>query len=202
MTEPIETFEAPEAADEQELTVQDILDQAAETPYHTILEMWREVLLPSRTMAQEKVSPQWASRLVNSFPELRYADTPKLAEVYYDGISELLSILELEIAQDDECLKQTSAEEDVAYNGARYLNILTEWQALFLMWELEWDATSELAAIEIASMSEIHKMFFDPQGITALLDQINFQVTDADREVISDRLKDVLESARSEVNGE
>jgi hypothetical protein len=45
-------------------------------------------------------------------------------------------------------------------------------------------------------------MFFDPQGITALLDQINFQVTDADREVISDRLKDVLETARSEVNGE
>ena len=50
MDEITETFETPEEAAtdiDGQLTVQDILDGAEATPYHTILELWRGVLAPA-----------------------------------------------------------------------------------------------------------------------------------------------------------
>jgi hypothetical protein len=49
-----------EEVQESELTVEDILSEADEAPYHTILEIWREVLKPAIAEANKKITPQWA----------------------------------------------------------------------------------------------------------------------------------------------
>lgn len=177
----------------EELTVQDILDEANQVQYHAILEIWREVLKTGETERNNKITPQWANRICTSYREINFADMPRFRDAYFDKIAELVAILNIEIASDDECLNVMSAEEDVQNNGAHYMNMLIEWQKSFLLWELEWDPTNEDAAIELAAISEVHRMFFDQNGITALLDQIQFQVTDSDRELLAGILQELKE---------
>jgi hypothetical protein len=178
----------------EELTVQDILDEANQVGYHTILEVWREVLRPAQKERFVKITPQWANRICSSYREIQFRDMPRFRDLYFDKIAELGAILDGVIDSDDECLNMTSAEEDVQHNSANYLNILIDWQRAFLMWELEWDCTDMDAAVNLAAISEVHRMFFDEKGLTNLLDQIQFQITDADRELLAQSLQELKEA--------
>ena len=182
---------------EGELTVEDIIAEANQASYHTILEVWREVLKPAKGEMTKRITPQWATRVVNTYHGVTYADMPAFRELYFGSILHLASILDDEIAQDDECLKYLNAEEDVEHNTPHYLNVLFAWQMQFMQWEIEWDAEAPDAAIKVAALAEVHKMFFDPQGLTALLDEINFQFTDTDRDTLGELLAGLIENAES-----
>jgi hypothetical protein len=183
--------------DKDDLTVEDIISEANNASYHTILEVWREVLRPAASEQTKRITPQWATRVIGTYHDITYADMPAFRELYFGKIMHLAEILDDEIATDDECLNLTSAEEDVEENTPHYLNVLFAWQMQFMQWEIEWDAVSPTAAIEVAALAEVHKMFFDPQGITALLDQINFQFTDTDRDTLGELLASLIEDADS-----
>lgn len=185
--------------DKDDLTVDDIIAEANKAEYHTILEVWREVLKPAASERVKRITPQWATRIVNSYSRISYYDMPAFRDLYFGKILHLATLLEDEIATDDECLNLTSAEEDAEHNSNHYLNVLFAWQMQFMQWEIEWDSTSSEAALEVAALAEVHKMFFDPQGITALLDQINFQFTDTDRDTLGELLAGLIENAE---NGE
>ena len=180
---------------EGQLTVEDIIAEANNAGYHTILEIWREVLKPAAAEQRKRITPQWATRVVNTYHGVTYADMPAFRELYFGRIIHLAGILDDEIATDDECLKLTTAEEDVEHNSHHYLNVLFSWQMQFMQWEIEWDSESPAAAVEVAALAEVHKMFFDPQGLTALLDQINFQFTDTDRDTLGEMLASLIENA-------
>lgn len=180
---------------EGELTVEDIIAEANKAEYHTILEVWREVLRPAETEMKKRITPQWATRVIGSFQGITYADMPAFRELYFGKILHLAGILDDEIATDDECLNLTSAEEDAEQNTSHYLNVLFAWQMQFMQWEIEWDCTDPTAALEVAALAEVHKMFFDPQGLTALLDQISFQFTDTDRDTLGELLAGLIENA-------
>jgi hypothetical protein len=179
---------------EEQLTVEDILGEASSAKFHTVLEMWREVLRSVDTLDVQRITPQWASRVVNMHAELRFRDMPRFRDKYIERVTELRTILEELIETDDECLLQTSAEEDVQHNSALYALVLTEWQKAILLWEMQWDCTSLDAAIDFATIAEVHKMFFGEQGLTGLLDQINFEFTDADREMLYGELEQLKQS--------
>ena len=163
--------------------------------YRTILELWREVLKPAENELGKKVLPQWGTRIVGSYPEIAFKDMPDFRDLYYTRILRLTKILVDLIATDDECLKRMSAEEDAQLNGMLYRQIITEWQKQFLTWEIEWDCESETAAIDIATMAEVHKMFFSQEGLITLLDQIGLEFTDADRETLAGELLMMKEAA-------
>jgi hypothetical protein len=169
-------------------TVEDILEQANAAPYHSILEVWREVLKPAREERSKKITPQWANRIVTTYNGLKFGDMLEFREQYFGKIAELEEILLAEIDTDDECLNVTKPEEDVEANSHHYLNVLINWQKAFLGWELAWDCGDTDAAIELSAISEVHRMFFDQNGLTALLDQIKFEFTDADRDMLADEL--------------
>jgi hypothetical protein len=183
-----------ENTQESELTVEDILADAEATPYHTILELWREVLKPARDEQSTKITPQWANRICSSFQEVTFKDMPSFRRGYFSRIIALAELLDDEIASDDECLNMLSPEEDVEHNSHHYLNLLVQWQRTFLYWELEWDCTDADAATELAAISEVHRMFFDSTGLTNLLDQIQFEVTDTDRDMLANSLQELRES--------
>lgn len=178
---------------DEELTVEDILSEAQDTPYHTILEIWREVLKPAKAERFKKITPQWANRICSTYREIDFQHMPAFRDRYFDKVDELAEILDLEIDTDIECLNLISAEEDVEHNGATYLNILIEWQRAFLQWELDWNCTNIEAATELAAISEVHRMFFGETGITSLLDNIQFQITDADRDILAASLQELRE---------
>jgi hypothetical protein len=183
-----------EDTQESELTVEDILAEADEVAYHTILELWREILKPETREASSKITPQWANRVTSSYRELTFKDMPAFRDNYFSRIAALTEVLNVEIASDDECLNMNTPEEDVAHNSHHYLNLLVDWQKLFLSWELEWDCTDRYAAVELATIAEVHRMFFDQTGLTSLLDNINFEVTDADRDMLGAALEELRAS--------
>jgi hypothetical protein len=175
-------------------TVEDILEQANNVPYHTILEVWREVLKPAHTERTKKITPQWANRIVTTYTGVAFSDMHYFRDRYFDKIAELEKVLLTEIELDDECLNVTSPEEDVEHNSHHYINVLTDWQKTFLTWELEWSAAASDAAVELAAISEVHRMFFDQNGLTALLDQIKFEFSDADRDLLAAELQDLRDA--------
>jgi hypothetical protein len=166
-----------------------------DVPYNTILRVWREVLAPAEDERKARVTPQWASRICSSYHGVSFADMPAFKDLYFDKIRDLALVVDAEIESDAECLNMMTAEEDVEHNSHHYLNILVNWQLTFLQWELDWDPVNVWAAVEIAAIAEIHKMFFDQTGLSALLDNIQFEVTDADREYMANALQ-ALKDAR------
>jgi hypothetical protein len=175
-------------------TVQDILDEANGAPYNTILRIWREVLAPAAAERDKAVSPQWANRICSTYRELRFADMEDFRDIYFGKIMELAEILDLEINGDDECLSPTTPEEDVEANSHHYLNVLFDWQKAFMLWEKDWRCFDDTAAVELAAISEVHKMFFEPTGIVSLLDNIKFEFTDDHRAALQDELAAVTTS--------
>jgi len=175
-------------------TVEDILEQANAAPYHAILEVWDAILKPAREERTKKVTPQWANRIVTAYTGIQFADMVEFRDRYFDKILQLHQILLDEIATDDECLNVEKAEEDVEKNSLRYLNLLINWQKAFLQWELDWDCTDPTAAVELGAISEVHRMFFNEDGIIALLDQIKFEFTDDDRDLLAAELNELREA--------
>jgi hypothetical protein len=187
------------ADDERDLAQLFEMPDADEAPtFHPILEVWREVLKPAEAEGQKKVTPQWASKMVQSYPELKFADCNALRDSYYDKLGVMLGIVVDEILSDDECLTYSTPEEDARENSYHYKAVLLEWQQQFLTWELEWDCTDVDASVELAAISETHKIFFGDTGLTQFLDNIKFEFTESDALEIAAELERVREAHEGE----
>lgn len=185
MTENVETTE-------EQLTVEDILDQAPE--FHPILKVWQEVLDASQQVRKEKINPQWALRVVQAHTEMTFGDMPAYRNAYYARIDQLIESLHAEIDGDDECFNATTPEEDAELNSVHYLNILFTWQKQILSWELGWDCTAPDAGVQLAAIIEVHKMFFGEVGLVSLLDQINFEFPEAVQEQLMLELEELKQN--------
>jgi hypothetical protein len=166
--------------------------------FHTVLEVWREVLKPAEAERTKRVTPQWANRIVGAYQGITFADMEGFRDLYFGRLGELNQILLDEIASDEDCLTYATAEEDLENNHGHYKALLFNWQLHFMGWELAWECTSATAEIELAVISEIHKMFFGDTGITPFLESIRFEFTDADQH----ELTAALEALRDGGDGE
>jgi hypothetical protein len=185
---PAESFEITDEA------IEGFIDHGGEAPtFHPILQIWREVLKPARDELSAKVTPQWASRIVTSHIGLTFRDMEDFRDAYFGKLLELADMIDAEIATDDECLTYTTPEEDVEHNSGHYRNLLRDWQVRFMQWEIDWETTSSDAAIELAAISEVHKMFFGQTGLTQFLDNIKFVYTEADQQELAEVLNGLKE---------
>ena len=180
--------------DNAELTVEDILGEAQQAIFNPILRVWQEIIQGSQAVRKERINPQWARRTVTAHPHVYFQDMPDYAEVYYAKIDQLAQALQAEIESDDECLNTTSAQEDVEQNTVHYTNVIFTWQKIILSWELDWDCSSALAAVELAAIIEVHKMFFGDVGMVSLLDQINFEFSDVVQEQLFLEMEELKEN--------
>lgn len=185
-----EVFEQPlSATDQAEL---DAL--VAEPPsYHTILEVWNEILKSAEAEADslQPIGPGWASKITTMYPQITFRQMTEFKKRYFGKILEFKRILENEIASDPDCLTHLDAESDSTENAAHYKNMLLLWQQQIVQWEINWDCEDEYAAVELGAISEVHKMFFNEKGITAYLDNIGFQFTEDDQLVLQQALAEM-----------
>lgn len=166
--------------------VEDLVKAAQAAPYHSILEIWTKVL--ANADPDERIQPQWANRIVTTYHGLGFADLPDFQKRFVEMVRTLHAIVVAEYEDDPDALHVTSSEEDAERNSTHYINLLIDWQKQIYYWELVWDTTDPGAASELAAISEVHKMFFAEQGLTALLDRINLQFTDDHRAALSAEL--------------
>lgn len=201
--EPTERIETPEevALSEQDKRDLESLDVEVPKPsFHPVLKVWQEALRPAYSEAKKRViTPQWASQMVDKYPKMAYDQLPLFHSLYFERLIELVKIVDLEISEDNQCTTYDNPADDVEFNSEHYINVITNWNLTFLKWELGWDCTSPDAAVEVATLQELYPMFFGSTGITAFLDTIGFQFTDADQE----NLASVLEEFKNaELGGE
>lgn len=207
MTEHTDTAEIPDTAAE----VIDLFNRGGgaepepEAPaYHTILEVWRELLKPAAAEAKANPSPTWAGKMVQTYPDLTFADCLAVRDRLMAKLGHLLDVVVFEIEAHPGCLDHTSPEEDVEENSEIYKSILLTWQQLFLQWELEWTCNTLVAPAEFASMAEAHRILFGDSsrpGLSAHLDNIKFAYTEADQLTVAETLAEQRD-AYLEVTGE
>lgn len=188
MDKVTETIEMPEDAEVIDFPA---LDEAPS--YHAILEVWASVLEPAEAEQSAPVTPQWATRITSTYRELTYADMLAVRNDLFGLLMQMRQDVVDAIEENPECLNVETAEEDIELNSGHYREIMIRWQERMLQRELSWDCTSDTAAVEIASLSEVHKMLFGENGITGFLDAVGFQFTDADQDELRERLTAVKE---------
>lgn len=189
MTEQQPT-EHVEFSDQDEKDLASLGITTGEEPnFHTILEVWLKVLEPAHDELGARVTPQYANRIVSTYQDIAFADMIAFRDRFYGKILELEEILKEIVASDPDALTYTSPEEDRAENSKHYRTALLEWQKRFLEWELAWETTDPLAGVELGAISECHNMFFGSMGLTAQLQNIQFEYTEQDQAAVQDALQ-------------
>lgn len=181
--EPVESFEVPD-------DLSDLGEAQPQAPYRTLLEVWRAVLEPARTgeMRSEPISPQWATKMVTTYPGIGFGDVEAIHHGVFDLAGMLAALLDDEVATDDEALKKASAAEDAEENAGHYRYMLAAWQTTLLQEELNWRPSADDAAVQLAVLSEVQQMFLGETGLVAHLDTIGFQFTEEDRDELGQHL--------------
>lgn len=175
-----------------------LMPEVPDSKFHTILEVWREVLKPAATESGNRVTAGWAAKIVNSYSGITFDQMNEFRDRYYAKIAQLVEILHKEISTDRDCLTYDTPELDAEENAQHYKNLLQDWQIAILRWELEWDCTDEYAGVELGCISEVHKMFFGQTGLSQFLDNIKLEYTETDQR----ELAELLEQVRAEATGE
>jgi hypothetical protein len=160
--ETVETIEYDVPDDISELS-----EPAEGAPYRTLLELWRTILQPARSgeMVNQPVSPQWATKMVTTYPGIGFSSVMAIHHGVFELAGELAAILDEEIDSDDECLKKITAAEDAEQNAVHYRNLLAGWQILLLQEELSWSPDDPDAAVTLAILSEVQQMFLGEMGL-------------------------------------
>jgi hypothetical protein len=163
---------------------------AVETEYHPVLKVWEHLLRDSDTPGNRHMTPRWAMSIVTQYHGVGFNDLRRYVDEYFVMVKAMYSILETEIASDEDCLKPSTAAEDVEHNRGHYLNVLRDWQLFLLTRELRWDPSKPSAGVELAALSEIQKLFFGETGLTGHLEAIKLDVTEEDQEALAAALQE------------
>lgn len=162
--------------------------------YHTVLQVWREILKHAGGEKDKKVTPGWAINIVSRHPIVELGQMNEFRTRYFGKLEEFFDILVEEIESDDECLNYSAPDDDVENNSPHYKNLIFRWNVAILTWEQAWECTDEFAGVEIAAIAEAQRMIFEPgYGIVGYLDTVGFQFTEDDQRELQGELEALKE---------
>ena len=171
--------------------VESFLSDAPETPTIpevqpiTVLETWLKVLGTADIGDDEpKVSMQFASHLIRSYPELKFRDLKAVDARFREKLLDFRDILQAEVDGEPAALKRMAT--DAADNRHLYLNAILGWQQSTDEWERNWDPSDVNAAIEFAACAEAHRFALSPMGLLAHLEAIGLEFGPDDEQTVID----------------
>ena len=171
--------------------VESFLSDAPETPTIpevqpiTVLETWLKVLGTADIGDDEpKVSMQFASHLIRSYPELKFRDLKAVDARFREKLLDFRDILQAEVDGEPAALKRMAT--DAADNRHLYLNAVLGWQQSTVEWERNWDPSDVNAAIEFAACAEAHRFALSPMGLLAHLEAIGLEFGPDDEQTVID----------------
>lgn len=171
--------------------VESFLSDAPETPTIpevqpiTVLETWLKVLGTADIGDDEpKVSMQFASHLIRSYPELKFRDLKAVDARFREKLLDFRDILQAEVDGEPAALKRMAT--DAADNRHLYLNAILGWQQSTVEWERNWDPSAVDAAVEFAACAEAHRFALSPMGLLAHLEAIGLEFGPDDEQTVID----------------
>lgn len=169
--------------------LQQFIEAGGQVPeYHTILEVWREILKHAEEEITAHVNAGWASKIVSTWPEVTYAQMERYRDIYFGLLIDCYKVLLDEIASDPDCLSYKTPADDAQENAHHYKNLILQWNMMFQQAELDWECTQSDAGPWVAAISEGNKAVFGPTGVTQYLDNIGFEFTEADQMALQEAL--------------
>ena len=151
----------------------------------TVLETWLKVLGTADIGDDEpKVSMQFASHLIRSYPELKSRDLKAVDARFREKLLDFRDILQAEVDGEPAALKRMAT--DAADNRHLYLNAILGWQQSTVEWERNWDPSDVNAAIEFAACAEAHRSALSPMGLLAHLEAIGLEFGPDDEQTVID----------------
>lgn len=171
--------------------VESFLSDAPETPLIpevqpiTVLETWLKVLGTADIGDDEpKVSMQFASHLIRSYPELKFRDLKAVDARFREKLLDFRDILQAEVDGEPAALQRMAT--DAVDNRHLYLNAILGWQQSTVEWERNWDPSDVNAAIEFAACAEAHRFALSPMGLLAHLEAIGLEFGPDDEQTVID----------------
>ena len=171
--------------------VESFLSDAPETPTIpevqpiTVLETWLKVLGTADIGDNEpKVSMQFASHLIRTYPELKFRDLKAVDARFREKLLDFRDILQAEVDGEPAALKRMAT--DAADNRHLYLNAILGWQQSTVEWERNWDPSDLNAAVEFAACAEAHRFALSPMGLLAHLEAIGLEFGPDDEQTVID----------------
>lgn len=171
--------------------VESFLSDAPETPTIpevqpiTVLETWLKVLGTADIGDDEpKVSMQFASHLIRSYPELKFRDLKAVDARFREKLLDFRDILQAEVDGEPAALGRMAT--DAADNRHLYLNAILGWQQSTVEWERNWDPSDVNAAVEFAACAEAHRFALSPMGLLAHLEAIGLEFGPDDEQTVID----------------
>ena len=171
--------------------VESFLSDAPETPTIpevqpiTVLETWLKVLGTADIGDVEpKVSMQFASHLIRSYPELKFRDLKAVDARFREKLLDFRDILQAEVDGEPAALERM--DTDAVDNRHLYLNAILGWQQSTVEWERNWDPSDVDAAIEFAACAEAHRFALSPMGLLAHLEAIGLEFGPDDEQTVID----------------
>lgn len=171
--------------------VESFLSDAPETPTIpevqpiTVLETWLKVLGTADIGDDEpKVSMQFASHLIRSYPELKFRDLKAVDARFREKLLDFRDILQAEVDGEPAALQRMAT--DAADNRHLYLNAILGWQQSTVEWERNWDPSAVDAAVEFAACAEAHRFALSPMGLLAHLEAIGLEFGPDDEQTVID----------------
>lgn len=171
--------------------VESFLSDAPETPTIpevqpiTVLETWLKVLGTADIGDDEpKVSMQFASHLIRSYPELKFRDLKAVDARFREKLLDFRDILQAEVDGEPAALKRM--DTDAVDNRHLYLNAILGWQQSTVEWERNWDPSDLNAAVEFAACAEAHRFALSPMGLLAHLEAIGLEFGPDDEQTVID----------------
>jgi hypothetical protein len=184
-----ETIEAPE-------DLEAIADARAELGLppqeltSTVLRMWQEVLSNIEFHDEQKISIDFAARVVARYSHLgvRVQEVREYYTIHNTYLKVFRKIVLDEIESDPACLEHV--EDDGEYNAPHYLNILLQWQLQIRQFEQEWESNTKIAHLRLAAFNDAIAFILGAEALASLLDHNGFEMTDDDREYLAAALEE------------
>lgn len=194
--EPIsEHIELPEELSEQDRAdLEQLYGEQEEATYHSILQIWAEILKPENIEANKGITMQWSTMICGMYPLMDYGHMQAFHDKYFALLEDAAQRVRDKIADNEDCLSVYNAEEDVAANSALYKELLFEWQLDLQAVELEWSSSDPDAPATVAALGEVQKFLFGERGLTGHLEVIKLEFTDVDQT----ELREALDEQRKE----
>lgn len=175
--------------------VESFLSDAPETPTIpevqpiTVLETWLNVLGTADIGDEKpKVSMQFASHLIRTYPELKFRDLKAVDARFREKLLDFRDILQAEVDGEPAALKRMAT--DAVDNRHLYLNAILGWQQSTIEWERNWNPSDINAAIEFAACAEAHRFALSPMGLLAHLEAIGLEFGADDEQTVIDAVMD------------
>lgn len=161
--------------------------------YHSILEVWRNMLDPEHQDRGRAPTPDWCAVLIARWPFLRFADCGIVQAEYFRIFDNVHAVLAQVFEDNPQAFEAETREEDIE-NKELYVFLLKEFQKALFVTQSEWSFDDPEAGAKMAALGEAQQQILGKDGLASYLGVIGLPFTQEEQDAMNQELTEFRES--------